>query len=243
MSAEDWPKVHTPERPQSKADAAPLWVQASHDLRQPVQALLLLARALPNTPPAELGALARHLELAVQGLQGMLETLADLARLDAGLVDAGIAPCPLLEAAAHALEETRWACEQQSVSVRRALGPWIVRSSSKRLSVLIASLVLNAVKHARGSEILMASRRRGSRLDLELYYRSSGAPAAAPWGAFIELRRSSGETELALGPAAVAHLCRALGHSFAAQPLSGGGNRFVLSMALAEPALAALPRR
>jgi K+-sensing histidine kinase KdpD len=225
------------------ASATPLWVQASHDLRQPVQALLLLARALPNTPPAELAALGRHLELAVQGLQGMLETLADLARLEAGLVDAGIAPCPLLEAVAAAIEETHSVCEEQGVSVRRALGPWLVRSSSKRLPALIASMVLNAAKQARGSEILMASRRRGSRLDLELYYRGQGAPVAAARGAFIELRRTSGETELALGPAAIAHVGRALGHAFASQPLSGGGNRFVLSMTLAEPALAVLPRR
>lgn len=240
MSAEDW--MDNPQAPQSLAGAAPLWVQASHDLRQPVQALLLLARALPNTPPAELGAMARHLELAVQGLQGMLETLADLARLETGLVDGGIAPCPLLEATARALEETRGTCEEHGVSVRRAIGPWVVRSSSKRLPLLIASMVLNAVKHAPGSEILIASRRRGSRLDLELYYRGQGT-AAAVRGAFIELRRSSGGTELALGPAAIAHLSRFLGHSFTAQPLSGGGNRFVLSMALADPPLAVLPRR
>ena len=70
----------------------------------------------------------------------MLETLADLARLEAGLVDVGLAPCPLLEATARALEETRWAYEEQGVSVRRALGPWMVRSSAKRLPVLISSL-------------------------------------------------------------------------------------------------------
>jgi signal transduction histidine kinase len=229
--------------PSSPPGAAPLWAQASHDLRQPVQALLLLARTLPNTPPGELGAVARHLESAVQGLQGMLETLADLARLEAGLVDAGLAPCPLLDATARALEETRWACEEQGVSVRSALGPWMVRSSAKRLPVLIANLVLNTVKDARGSDILIASRRRGSRLDLELYHRGPGAPAAEARGAFIELRRGSGQTELALGPAAVAHLSRALGHTFAARSLPGGGQRVVLSMALAEPALSVPSRR
>jgi two-component system, sensor histidine kinase len=243
MSAEDLPTVQGSQPPSFTPGAAPLWAQASHDLRQPVQALLLLARTLPNTPPGELGAVARHLESAVQGLQGMLETLADLARLEAGLVDAGLAPCPLLEATARALEETRWAYEEQGVSVRRALGPWMVRSSAKRLPVLISSLVLNAVKHARGSEILIASRRRGSRLDLELYHRGPGVSAAEARGAFIELRRGPGQTELALGPAAVAYLSRALGHTFAAQSLPGGGQRFVVSMALAEPALAVSPRR
>ena len=74
-------------------------------------------------------------------------------------------------------------------------------------------------------------------------HRGPGAPAAEARGAFIELRRGPGQTELALGPAAVAHLSRALGHTFAAQSLPGGGRRFVVSMALAEPALAVSPRR
>jgi two-component system, sensor histidine kinase len=242
MSAEEWPPAQPSRTAPSLSGGPPLWVQASHDLRQPVQAVLLLARTLPSTPPAELAAVARHLESAVQGLQRMLETLADLARLEAGLVDAGIAPCPLLEAAARALEEAGWACEERGVSVRRALGPWIVRSNAKRLSGLIASLVLNAIRNARGSEIVMASRRRGSRLDLEVYYRGPAGATCEARGAFIELRRGSGESELALGPAAAAHLARALGHSLAVQPLSGGGQRYVLSMSLADPALSVLPK-
>jgi K+-sensing histidine kinase KdpD len=120
----------------------------------------------------------------------------------------------------------------------------MVRSSGKRLPGLIASLVLNAVKLGRGSGILIASRRRGSRLDLELYYNGSGFISPHARGAFIELRRKGTEaSELALGLAAIAHLSRTLGHSFAARSMPNGGHRFVLSMPLAEPALAVVPRR
>ena len=72
----------------------------------------------------------------------------------------------------------------------------------------------------------------------------AGRPRGGGERPFIELRRGPGQTELALGPAAVAHLSRALGHTFVAQSLPGGGRRFVVSMALAEPALAVgSPRR
>lgn len=243
MNAGERSTVDSPSASPRGAGAG-LWAQASHDLRQPVQALLLLARTLPSTPPEELETMARRLESAMQGLQDMLETLADLARLEAGLLEAGLGPCPLLEATAGALEDTRWAYEEQGIAVRQALGPWIVRSSGKRLRLLVASLVLNAVRLGRGGEMLIASRRRGSRLDLELYFSGPAATRADAGGAFIELRRKgSAAAQLALGLGAVAHLSRALGHSFAARAAPSGGSRFVLSMPLAEPALALVQRR
>src|SRR5262245_54457106 len=65
---------------------ATLWAQAAHDLRQPVQAALLLTNMLDDVSDrAALRRTARHIGATLQSLQEMLEILTLLARIEAGL--------------------------------------------------------------------------------------------------------------------------------------------------------------
>ncbi len=62
---------------------------ASHDLRQPVQALSLFSHVLASKPsPEELESATIAIGRSTNALQGMLEGLFDISRLDAGLVNA-----------------------------------------------------------------------------------------------------------------------------------------------------------
>src|SRR5262245_1605272 len=67
-------------RPGGHDPIASLWVQAAHDLRQPVQAAQLLAGALDDVAERDrLKRAARGIEAALQSLHEMLETVALLA--------------------------------------------------------------------------------------------------------------------------------------------------------------------
>ena len=69
---------------------------ASHDLRQPVQALALFAKLLDNrvAEPASRN-LVRLIQQSVRSLADLLEAVIHLSKLDAGVVDPNIGPMPL----------------------------------------------------------------------------------------------------------------------------------------------------
>src|SRR5262245_7685976 len=86
--------------------AASLWVQAAHDLRQPVQAAQLLASALDDvSKPGRLKRVGRGIETALQSVQEMLEAMALLARIEAGSRTVELRPCELGRVLEPALTE------------------------------------------------------------------------------------------------------------------------------------------
>lgn len=61
---------------------------ASHDLRQPLQALALFSEALKDSAQSDTTSrLADHIEKSVHALVGMFDELLDVSRLDAGVVE------------------------------------------------------------------------------------------------------------------------------------------------------------
>ena len=74
------------ERLRQHESIAQLWAQAAHDLRQPVQAALLVTRMLEaEAARAEQKRAARHVAAALESLSEMLEALALMSRIEAGL--------------------------------------------------------------------------------------------------------------------------------------------------------------
>lgn len=74
---------------------------ASHDLRQPLQALTLFSNALTHhARDGETGLLANRIELSVRALSDMFDEMLDLSRLDAGMLQPRLkhfAVLPLLD--------------------------------------------------------------------------------------------------------------------------------------------------
>ena len=78
------PLPHTPTPEERLQQTAEFWVQALHDLAQPVQALALFAerlRRLDLGPQAE--PVVEHLGAGVQDVQRMLQSLMQVAQRDA----------------------------------------------------------------------------------------------------------------------------------------------------------------
>ena len=69
---------------------------ASHDLRQPIHALSLFTGALMRRKhSAETTEILSHLNTAVDNLASQMNTLLDMSKLDAGIVETHPAPCDL----------------------------------------------------------------------------------------------------------------------------------------------------
>jgi signal transduction histidine kinase len=95
------------EDPDRPATIAQIWAQAAHDLRQPLQAALLLTGGLDgNSEPADLKRTAKHIDGALRCLDEMLEMLLLLSRIEAGLQMAAPRSCELADVFDPIIQET-----------------------------------------------------------------------------------------------------------------------------------------
>jgi signal transduction histidine kinase len=194
---------------------AGLWAQAVHDLRQPVQAALLLAGMLDGVSErAELERAARGIGSALESLHDMLEILTLLVRMEAGLHSVPLRTCQLAEDLQPALRELLEVAAGRGILLRVRKLQGAVRSNPRLLAAAARSLVLNAIRFGNGGDILVGCRRGGDHLRLEVRFSGTALDAASEKHAFVQLP-PRGEPliagELGLGLALLRPLCRALG--------------------------------
>jgi signal transduction histidine kinase len=211
---------------------AMLWAQASHDLQQSVQALMLITRTLLGaSDEAALRRAVEHMDKALYGLQGKIELLTELSRLEAP----ELRLCTLAELHDRVMPEMEAFAEQQGIGLRSRSPRGVVLSDAKVLAMVFRSLIMNAIRLGHGDDILVGWRERGGYVRLELYFKAPPIGAAQARSALIELRdRRDGRPTgaLGLGLGFVAHLCRALGHGLEYTRLPASGQRIAVSLAL-----------
>ncbi len=214
---------------------------ASHDLRQPVQALALFADVLarkPEPPPDERARAIAALGRASEALRAMLEGLFDLSRLDAG-VEVGsarnVALAPLLEDAISGLHE-----ESARADVPIVLGGRSLRvfADPALLSRVVHNLGSNAVRHGRRGRVLVAMRRRGDRGVVEVWDQGPGIPNAHReriFEEFVQLKNSERDRArgLGLGLPMVRRICEVQGWRLSFRTAVGKGSVFRVELPLA----------
>lgn len=221
-------------RPDKHESIAFLWAQAVHDLRQPVQAALLLANILDGvSTPTEMRRAARGVESALESLYEMLEVMTLLARIDAGLQIVPLRTCQLADVLQPAMRELTRIAERRGIPLRLGKLRGVVRSHPKLLITAARSLFLNAIRFGNGSGILIGCRRSHDQLRLEFHFGGATLDKVRKNDAFVQLTPRSDRLiagELGLGLALLKHLCRVLGHEL--QHAALGPDRQILAMSL-----------
>lgn len=152
---------------------------ASHDLLQPVHALLLLAslaRDLPEGPRRD-DAL-RQLNTTAEAIDAMFRGLLDLARFDAGTMQPQLTAMPV----AHVLRSVQAAyqsrCADKGVLLTVEMPPGVhVHADPSMFDRVVRNLVDNAVKFTPRGEIAVRCRREGDMVAIEV--QDSGVGIAA----------------------------------------------------------------
>jgi signal transduction histidine kinase len=159
---------------------------------------------------------ARHVAGALQSLNEMLETLAQLSRIEAGVQVLSLRTCQLSHLLDATLREVAEIAAERGIPLRLRNIRGVVRTNPKLLATAARSLLLNAIKFGTGDGILVCCRRRGSQLRLEVHFAGTPFDGAIERNAFVQLSPSDDRrtvTELGLGVSLLEHLCRRLGHS------------------------------
>jgi signal transduction histidine kinase/CheY-like chemotaxis protein len=212
---------------------------ASHDLRQPVQSLVLLLSVAERQVAGQPKTVEtiKTMKAALDGLNGLLTATLDISRLDAGVV-APVMESVDLGALVRRLDvEYTPKASNKGLGFRAAQQGARVRTDPALLERALRNLIENAMRYTLKGGILVGLRRRGGLVRIDVVDTGVGIPAdrqAEIFEEFFQLHnpgRDLGEG-LGLGLAIVDRLARLLGAQVEVVSKVGRGSRFSLSMPL-----------
>lgn len=218
---------------------------ASHDLRQPVHALgLLAAQAEAELHGRRAARTAAQMQGMAQALDGLVEALLDVSRLDGGVV----VPCPRsfpLQALFDRLApEFAVLADARGLQWRVRPTPLWVRSDETQLERMLRNLLANALTHTARGGVLLGARPCGDRVRLCVW---DTGPGIAPehrqriFDEFVQLQNPGRDRRKGhgLGLAIVARLARLLDHPVQLRSEPGRGSCFSIAVPGARPEAAA----
>lgn len=205
---------------------------ASHDLRQPLHAMSLLARALSRrVTVGESAQLVSQLESSLHALRRMFDSLLDITRLDSGLIQPRSEIFSLKELIERVAIDTRVDASANGLKFRTHARDVTVTTDPIILETMVRNLVANALKFTKRGGILLAVRGHGDRVGLEIYDTGPGIPAERQELVFVEFDRArehaTGTNEgLGLGLSIVKRYGELLGIDITVCSRMGHGTRF-----------------
>ncbi len=209
---------------------------ASHDLRQPVQALFFFTSVLSHKLRGHSAKpVLDDLQSSLEGLNILLDSLLDVSKLDAGLVapkETDFSATAVLERVAADFGPL---AKDKGLTLKIVPCSAVIRSDPALLARIVQNLVSNAVRYTNRGHILLGCRRRGGRLSIQVWDTGIGIPAERTHEIFEEFTqlgnperdRSQG---LGLGLAIVDRLARLLGHDIQVRSSPGRGSMFAVEV-------------
>jgi two-component system, sensor histidine kinase len=209
---------------------------ASHDLRQPLQSLVLLAGALSMREfGASEHALVGEMQRSLSALKKLLDAILDISKLDAGIVAPQVREVTIGDVLERIRDEYRERAAQKSVEWRVARCRAVVRTDPALLERILRNLVENALRYTRQGKIVVGCRRRGDRLLVQVCDSGPGIPEDKRHEIFEEFTQLSNperdrELGLGLGLAIVRRLSELLHHPVSLRSELGRGSAFTIDL-------------
>jgi signal transduction histidine kinase len=212
---------------------------ASHDLRQPVQALKLFTARLEND--ARLSPLLpriRQVGASVASLQELLATLLDYSRLSGQVYRTELHPVSAEGMIDLTIREFSAAAAAKGLDLRQHVVPcWLMTDPALFRRILI-NLVGNAIKHTRKGGVLVSCRHNMTHARIEVWDTGPGIPADQHVAIFDELVQLDNPERdaskgLGLGLSIVRRTTDLLSHPISLRSRVGSGSCFSLTIPLA----------
>jgi signal transduction histidine kinase/CheY-like chemotaxis protein len=216
---------------------------ASHDLRQPLQAIGIYVSLLKKRAQGPLEPLVKNLSTAVESLSKLVEELLEISRLDSGAIQPRTQQV-LVDEMFGLLEQEfmpQAAAKGLALRVRRA--GYAIDSDQMLLMRVLRNLLANAIRYTKSGGVLLAARPRGGLISLEVYDTGPGIRQQELDRIFEEFYRGESSKHEAgsgfgLGLSIVRRICSVLGHPLIVTTRPGSGTVFRV-----EVPLSAVPRR
>ena len=221
---------------------------ASHDLRQPLQTLVLLQGLLCKAVEGEKARnLLVRLDETLEAMSGMLNTMLDINQIEAGIVRAENVDFAFNELLIRLRDEFTYTARAQGLTLRLVPCSCWIRSDPALLEQIIRNLLSNALKYTRRGRVLLGCRRRGDTVGIEIWDTGVGIPESeldAIFGEYHQLDNAARERSrgLGLGLSIVQRLGNLLGHTIRVRSRRGIGSVFAVEVPLAAEVVQPIPR-
>lgn len=205
---------------------------ASHDLRQPLQgAVLFQAMARQQNKDQALSPLLDTLGDTLGVLQDMMDTLLDISRLDAGIIEPHIQPVVLDDVLGRLATEFGPQMAASGLRLRFVKSGLHGMSDPKLLDRILRNLIANAHRYTQTGGVLIGARSAGDQVRIQVWDTGSGIPPEQLNSIFEEFHQVDNEARvrergLGLGLAIVRRLSQLLGHHVAVRSKFGKGSLF-----------------
>ena len=205
---------------------------ASHDLRQPIHALgLLLATLADSVRDVRSTPLLDQIDAAVDAVDAMLNSLLDISKLDAGVVQANVQPLDLGAMLQRLNNEYQPVARATGNGLRVRPRCVTVLSDAAMLQRILANLISNALRYTKNGRVLVGVRQKGDAIRIDVIDTGPGIPKESREDIFLEFHQLSNPERdrrhgLGLGLAIVRRLADLLSHHIELSSVIGRGSRF-----------------
>jgi PAS domain S-box-containing protein len=203
---------------------------ASHDLRQPLQAIRLINASMQKLTQLapELSDLVRHQELAIDSATRLLNALLDISRLESGAIEPQLSPVSLAEIFDNINGEFEPAAAAKSLQLG-FVDTQVVLSTDHTLFVqLLQNLIGNALKYTEQGYVRISHEIETDALVLKIEDSGVGIPKDKLERIFDEYYQigpqGTQRLGVGLGLAIVREVSRLLGYSVAVASTVGKGS-------------------
>lgn len=215
---------------------------ASHDLRQPLQALTLFSEALSDKArEPEMMHLAGQIAKSLQALVGMFDELLNVSRLDAGVVEPGWQNFELQSLLDRLYVDFAPLAQQKGLDfdLPATDGRLVVYSDPFLLERMLRNLLSNAIRYTESGSVQLRCTRAGDRLNFEVVDTGCGIRAEDMGHIFEEYYQADNPNRdrrkgLGLGLAIVRRLQKLLGYQMEVFSEPGKGSSFAFSVELGD---------
>jgi protein-histidine pros-kinase len=218
----------------NKANSAFL-AAASHDLRQPVQALSLLNGALRRTVKDERALqMIESQEHSLTAMTNLLNSLLDISRLDAGAVTPELEVFPVKRLIDRLSDEFARQAHHTGLEFSSAASTSFINSDPNLLAEVIQNLVSNAIRYTDKGSVRLECVQRGSECVIQVTDTGIGIPEEELDEIFREFHQAkapgASKEGFGLGLAIVKRLSDLLKLTIKVESDVGRGSCFSVSM-------------
>lgn len=211
---------------------------ASHDLRQPLQALgLNIYRLKIMDPDPDRREIISKVQSTLDMLDGLLASLLDLSNLEAGQLQPEMIDTPLSQILQQLGDDFEPIVAINSNQLRIVQSDLIAHTDPVLLKTVLQNLIANANKFTSKGRILMGCRRRGANIRIEVWDTGRGISEGNVKRIFDEFYQIDNQARdssqgLGLGLSIVQRVTKMLGHPVEVRSELGRGSVFAVEVPL-----------
>ncbi len=218
---------------------------ASHDLRQPLHALMLFTSALDQlTRRGAQRRIVDNIKTSVGAMEELFNALLDISRLDAGVLQPEIDHFDLSVLTERLANDFTPEAQAKGLALQVGTCNLVVHSDATLLERILRNFVSNAIRYTHHGGVKIHCVRRDESVRIDVVDTGIGIPHARQQEIFDEFHQlDNAERDrakgLGLGLAIVERMARLLDHAIGLHSVPGKGSCFSITVPPGDPAVAA----